>query len=30
MSFGLVKVIFINRAPFKRLELDFKENGINP
>ena len=29
MSFGLVKVIFINRAPFKRLELDFKENGIN-
>lgn len=29
MSFNLVKAIFINRAPFKHLELDFKENGIN-
>lgn len=29
MSFSLVKAIFVNRAPFKRLELDFKENGIN-
>lgn len=29
MSFSLVKAIFINRAPFERLELDFKENGIN-
>ena len=29
MSFSLVKAIFINRAPFERLELDFKERGIN-
>lgn len=29
MSFSLVKAIFVNRAPFKYLELDFKENGIN-
>lgn len=29
MSFSLVKAIFINRAPFERLELDFKESGIN-
>ncbi|MGM9820317.1 MAG: AAA family ATPase [Candidatus Onthomorpha sp.] len=29
MSFSLVKAIFINRAPFERLELDFKEKGIN-
>ena len=29
MSFSLVKAIFINRAPFEHLELDFKEKGIN-
>lgn len=29
MSFSLVKAIFINRAPFEHLELDFKERGIN-
>lgn len=23
------KIIFINRAPFEHLELDFKQNGIN-
>lgn len=25
----LQKIIFINRAPFEHLELDFKKNGIN-
>lgn len=25
----LEKAIFVNRAPFERLELDFKENGVN-
>ena len=29
MSFHLVKAIFINRAPFEHLALDFKEKGIN-
>lgn len=29
MSLSLVKAIFINRAPFKHLVLDFKEKGIN-
>lgn len=29
MSFSLIKAIFINRAPFEHLELDFKERGIN-
>ena len=29
MSFYLVKAIFINRAPFEHLVLDFKEKGIN-
>lgn len=29
MSFNLVKAIFINRAPFEHLVLDFKEKGIN-
>lgn len=29
MSLSLVKAIFINRAPFEHLELDFKERGIN-
>ena len=29
MSFNLVKAIFINRAPFEHLALDFKEKGIN-
>lgn len=29
MSFSLVKAIFINRAPFEHLVLDFKEKGIN-
>lgn len=29
MSLSLVKVIFINRAPFEHLVLDFKEKGIN-
>lgn len=29
MSFNLEKAIFINRAPFDRLMLDFKEKGIN-
>ena len=29
MSFSLVKAIFINRAPFEHMELDFKERGIN-
>ena len=29
MSLSLVKAIFINRAPFEHLVLDFKEKGIN-
>lgn len=29
MSFSLVKAIFINRAPFEKMVLDFKEKGIN-
>ena len=29
MAFYLEKAIFINRAPFKHLEIDFKEKGIN-
>lgn len=29
MAFHLDKAIFINRAPFEHLELDFKKNGIN-
>ena len=29
MAFYLEKAIFINRAPFEHLELDFKEKGIN-
>ena len=29
MSFNLVKAIFINRAPFVHMVLDFKEKGIN-
>ena len=29
MALSLVKVIFINRAPFEHLVLDFKEKGIN-
>ena len=29
MSFNLVKAIFINRAPFEHIVLDFKEKGIN-
>ena len=29
MAFYLEKAIFVNRAPFEHLELDFKEKGIN-
>lgn len=29
MAFYIDKAIFINRAPFEHLELDFKEKGIN-
>lgn len=29
MTFYLEKAIFVNRAPFKHIELDFKGNGIN-
>ena len=29
MAFFLEKAIFINRAPFKHLELNFKEKGVN-
>ena len=29
MAFYLEKAIFINRAPFEHLELDFNEKGIN-
>lgn len=29
MEFYLKKAIFVNRAPFERLELNFKEKGIN-
>lgn len=29
MSFYLEKAIFVNRAPFEHLELDFKGKGIN-
>ena len=29
MAFYLEKAIFINRAPFEHLELDFKEKGVN-
>ena len=29
MEFYLEKAIFINRAPFEQLEIDFKEKGIN-
>ena len=28
MAFYLEKAIFINRAPFEHLELDFKEKGV--
>ena len=29
MAFFLEKAIFINRAPFEHLELEFKGKGIN-
>ena len=29
MAFYLEKAIFINRAPFEHLELNFKEKGVN-
>lgn len=29
MSFFLEKAIFVNRSPFEKLELDFKEKGIS-
>lgn len=29
MAFYLEKAIFVNRAPFEHIELDFKENGVN-
>lgn len=29
MAFYLEKAIFVNRAPFEHLELDFMKNGIN-
>ena len=29
MAFYIDKAVFINRAPFEHLELDFKEKGIN-
>ena len=29
MSFYLAKAIIVNRAPFIRLDLDFKEKGIS-
>ena len=29
MAFYLEKAIFVNRAPFEHLELNFKEKGIN-
>ena len=29
MAFYIEKAIFVNRAPFKHLELNFKANGIN-
>ncbi len=29
MSFCIEKAIFVNRAPFERIELDFKVSGIN-
>lgn len=29
MAFYIEKAIFVNRAPFDRLELDFKDKGIN-
>lgn len=29
MSFYIEKAIFVNRAPFDKIELDFKESGIN-
>lgn len=29
MSFTLEKAIFVNRAPFEHLELDFKDKGVN-
>ena len=29
MAFYIEKAIFVNRAPFEHLELDFKERGIN-
>ena len=29
MAFYIEKAIFVNRAPFNHLELDFKERGIN-
>lgn len=29
MSFSIEKAIFINRAPFDHLEIDFKDKGIN-
>ena len=29
MAFYLEKAVFVNRAPFEHLELDFKEKGVN-
>ena len=29
MAFYIEKAIFVNRAPFEHLELNFKEKGIN-
>ena len=29
MAFYLEKALFVNRAPFEHLELDFKEKGVN-
>ena len=29
MAFYLKKAIFVNRAPFEHLELDFKGRGVN-
>jgi len=29
MAFYIEKAIFVNRAPFEHIELDFKDNGVN-
>ena len=29
MAIFIEKAIFVNRAPFERIELDFNEKGIN-